>query len=165
MDMLFSRRERVPSYHILWKAFVQMWLAEASTMAVSYRECEKRLHLFPSNLPFHMHRKINKNWTSSQLISSYYFSFFNIVLSLSLSLSPIYSVRLEQGTVMSLLEDNGTVKGVHYKTRNGQELTAHASLTVVCDGCFSNLRRSLCKPKVKDEKFSLYNTICLSTYY
>uniref|UniRef100_A0A2C9VK06 Squalene monooxygenase n=1 Tax=Manihot esculenta TaxID=3983 RepID=A0A2C9VK06_MANES len=45
--------------------------------------------------------------------------------------------KLEQGTVTSLLEDNGAVKGVHYKTRNGQELTAHASLTVVdIPSCF-----------------------------
>lgn len=58
------------------------------------------------------------------------------------------NVQLEQGTVTSLLEDNGTVKGIQYKTRTGQELTAYAPLTVVCDGCFSNLRRSLCDPKV-----------------
>ncbi|KDP37618.1 hypothetical protein JCGZ_06961 [Jatropha curcas] len=58
------------------------------------------------------------------------------------------NVRLEQGTVTSLLEENGTVKGVNYKTRNGEELTAHAPLTIVCDGCFSNLRRSLCNSKV-----------------
>ncbi|XP_009624091.1 squalene epoxidase 3-like [Nicotiana tomentosiformis] len=58
------------------------------------------------------------------------------------------NVRLEQGTVTSLIEENGSVKGVQYKTKAGQELKAHAPLTVVCDGCFSNLRRSLCNPKV-----------------
>ncbi|XAR52969.1 Squalene monooxygenase [Bertholletia excelsa] len=58
------------------------------------------------------------------------------------------NVRLEQGTVTSLLEEKGTIKGVQYKTKNGEELTAHAPLTIVCDGCFSNLRRSLCNPKV-----------------
>ncbi|KAF8092018.1 hypothetical protein N665_0428s0027 [Sinapis alba] len=58
------------------------------------------------------------------------------------------NVRLEQGTVTSLLEENGTVKGVQYKTKEGNELRLYAPLTVVCDGCFSNLRRSLCKPKV-----------------
>ncbi|KAI3831599.1 hypothetical protein MKX03_017447 [Papaver bracteatum] len=58
------------------------------------------------------------------------------------------NVRLEQGTVTSLLEENGTVKGITYKTKNGEELRAYAPLTVVCDGCFSNLRRSLCTPKV-----------------
>ncbi|XP_056161134.1 squalene epoxidase 3-like isoform X2 [Syzygium oleosum] len=57
-------------------------------------------------------------------------------------------VRLEQGTVTSLIEENGTIMGVHYKTKAGQELEAFAPLTIVCDGCFSNLRRSLCKPKV-----------------
>ena len=60
-----------------------------------------------------------------------------------------FSVRLEQGTVTSLLEEDGTVKGVQYKTKDGQELKAYAPLTIVCDGCFSNLRRSLCNPKVK----------------
>ncbi|WCJ18075.1 squalene epoxidase 2 [Euphorbia peplus] len=59
------------------------------------------------------------------------------------------NVSLEQGTVTSLVEKKGTVKGVNYRTRNGQELTAHAPLTIVCDGCFSNLRRSLCNPKVQ----------------
>nr|ALD84329.1 squalene epoxidase [Morus alba] len=58
------------------------------------------------------------------------------------------NVQLEQGTVTSLLEENGTIKGVQYKTKTGQELTAYAPLTIVCDGCFSNLRRSLCIPKV-----------------
>uniref|UniRef100_A0A803KYC7 Squalene monooxygenase n=1 Tax=Chenopodium quinoa TaxID=63459 RepID=A0A803KYC7_CHEQI len=59
------------------------------------------------------------------------------------------NVRLEQGTVTSLLELKGIVKGVHYKTKNGEELKVYAPLTVVCDGCFSNLRRSLCSPKVE----------------
>ncbi|KAK3425642.1 hypothetical protein EUGRSUZ_F02214 [Eucalyptus grandis] len=61
------------------------------------------------------------------------------------------NVQLEQGTVTSLLEDNGTVKGIQYKTRTGQELKAYAPLTVVCDGCFSNLRCSLCDPKANHE--------------
>ncbi|XP_022749233.1 squalene monooxygenase-like [Durio zibethinus] len=58
------------------------------------------------------------------------------------------NVSLEQGTVTSLLEENGTIKGVQYKTKGGEELKAYAPLTIVCDGCFSNLRRSLCDPKV-----------------
>lgn len=48
----------------------------------------------------------------------------------------------------SLLEENGIVKGVRYKTKEGKEITAKAPLTVVCDGCCSNLRRSLCTSKV-----------------
>jgi 2-polyprenyl-6-methoxyphenol hydroxylase-like FAD-dependent oxidoreductase len=59
-----------------------------------------------------------------------------------------FSVQLEQGTVTSLLEENGTVKGVQYKTKSGEERKAYAPLTIVCDGCFSNLRRALCSPKV-----------------
>ncbi|XP_057990396.1 squalene monooxygenase SE1-like [Hevea brasiliensis] len=58
------------------------------------------------------------------------------------------NVRLEEGTVTSLLEVKGTIKGLQYKTKIGQQLTACAPLTIVCDGCFSNLRRSLCNPKV-----------------
>nr|KJB77858.1 hypothetical protein B456_012G162200 [Gossypium raimondii] len=60
----------------------------------------------------------------------------------------LHNVNLEQGTVISLLEENGIVKGVHYKNKSGQMLTAYAPLTIVCNGCFSNLRRSLCYPKV-----------------
>ncbi|KAK4348570.1 hypothetical protein RND71_031325 [Anisodus tanguticus] len=59
------------------------------------------------------------------------------------------NVKLEQGTVTSLLEENGTIRGVQYKTKSGEELKAYAPLTVVCDGCFSNLRRTLCDPKVE----------------
>ncbi|KAL5988309.1 Squalene monooxygenase SE2 [Asimina triloba] len=58
------------------------------------------------------------------------------------------NVMTEQGTVTSMLEENGTVKGVKYRRKTGEELMAHAPLTIVCDGCFSNLRRSLCTPKV-----------------
>jgi len=57
---------------------------------------------------------------------------------------------MEQGTVTSLLEqDNKTVVGVQYRTKGGEQLKAYAPLTVICDGCFSNLRRSLCHPKVE----------------
>ncbi|KAI3972699.1 hypothetical protein MKX01_019357 [Papaver californicum] len=63
--------------------------------------------------------------------------------------STLPNVRLEQGTVTSLLEENGTIKGVLYKTKSGEEIYACAPLTIVCDGCFSNLRRSLCSPKVE----------------
>ncbi|KAL8209258.1 hypothetical protein R6Q57_008670 [Mikania cordata] len=57
------------------------------------------------------------------------------------------NVRLEQGTVTSLIEEKGCVKGVRYKTKAGADVTANAPLTIVCDGCFSNLRRGLCKPE------------------
>ncbi|KAK6160573.1 hypothetical protein DH2020_003954 [Rehmannia glutinosa] len=55
--------------------------------------------------------------------------------------SSLPNVKLEQGTVTSLLEENGTIRGVQYKTKSGEELKAYAPLTIVCDGCFSNLRR------------------------
>ncbi|KAJ7958296.1 Squalene monooxygenase [Quillaja saponaria] len=53
----------------------------------------------------------------------------------------------QQGTVTSLLEEKGAIKGVQYNSKDGQEMTAYAPLTIVCDGCFSNLRQSLCTPK------------------
>eukprot|EP00252_Welwitschia_mirabilis_P006261 TRINITY_DN17090_c0_g1_i2.p1 TRINITY_DN17090_c0_g1~~TRINITY_DN17090_c0_g1_i2.p1 ORF type:complete len:529 (-),score=111.64 TRINITY_DN17090_c0_g1_i2:274-1860(-) len=58
------------------------------------------------------------------------------------------SVQLEQGTVVSLIEKDGSVKGVRYRTKAGKDLEAYAPLTIVCDGCFSNLRRALCDGKV-----------------
>ncbi|XP_057802580.1 squalene monooxygenase SE1-like [Salvia miltiorrhiza] len=62
----------------------------------------------------------------------------------------LQNVRLEQGTVTSLLEEEGIVRGVQYKTKKGEEITTYAPLTIVCDGCFSNLRRSLCSPQVEN---------------
>ncbi|KVH93409.1 Squalene epoxidase [Cynara cardunculus var. scolymus] len=59
------------------------------------------------------------------------------------------NVKLEQGTVTSLLKTQGTVHGVHYRTKGGHAMTAYAPLTIVCDGCFSNLRRELCNPKIE----------------
>ncbi|XP_020599861.1 squalene monooxygenase-like isoform X2 [Phalaenopsis equestris] len=59
------------------------------------------------------------------------------------------NVRMEEGTVTSLLEVKEVVKGVVYKSKAGEELQAFAPLTIVCDGCFSNLRRYLCSSKVE----------------
>ncbi|KAJ4833978.1 Squalene epoxidase 1 [Turnera subulata] len=59
------------------------------------------------------------------------------------------NVNVQQGTVISLMEEKGTIKGVTYKTKSGQELIASAPLTIVCDGCFSSLRRFLCDPKIE----------------
>jgi squalene monooxygenase len=47
-----------------------------------------------------------------------------------------------------LIEKDGIVKGVKHKSTANKELETFASLTVVCYGCFSNLRHSLCNPKV-----------------
>ncbi|KAD7479314.1 hypothetical protein E3N88_02450 [Mikania micrantha] len=62
--------------------------------------------------------------------------------------STLPNVELEQGTVTSLVEDEGTIRGVQYKTKSGEVMQAFAPLTIVCDGCFSNLRRYLCKKQV-----------------
>lgn len=83
---------------------------------------------------------------------------FTYILVTIFFLDIFHSVRLEQGTVTCLVEEKGTIKGVQYKNTNGQLLTAYAPLTIVCDGCFSNLRRSLCKPKVI--KIDLHLVFC-----
>ncbi|KAH9619253.1 hypothetical protein KSS87_021153 [Heliosperma pusillum] len=78
-------------------------------------------------------------------------SFYNgrFIQRLRENAASLPSLKLEQGTVMSLVEERGVVKGVHYKTKNGEELNAYATLTIVCDGCASNLRRSVCSPRPK----------------
>lgn len=58
-------------------------------------------------------------------------------------------MTLQQATVLRLLEDGNTVRGVVYKDEEGREREVRAPLTFVCDGCFSNLRKSLCTAKVK----------------
>ncbi|GJN08567.1 hypothetical protein PR202_ga26505 [Eleusine coracana subsp. coracana] len=56
------------------------------------------------------------------------------------------NVQLEQGTVTSLLEENGTVKGVQYKTKSGEELKAYAPLTIVdVPSCFVGLVLENCQ--------------------
>ncbi|KAM1043789.1 hypothetical protein ACFX15_034346 [Malus domestica] len=60
------------------------------------------------------------------------------------------NVTLEQGTVTTLIEEKGTIKGVMYKNKAGEEMRSYAPLTIVCDGCFSNLRRNLCTPNVEN---------------
>eukprot|EP00250_Pteridium_aquilinum_P016500 c23133_g1_i1 orf=682-2055(-) len=65
--------------------------------------------------------------------------------------SQLPSVRLRQGTALSLIEEDGIVKGVKYRVAGGSELEVYAPLTVVCDGCFSNLRRTLCTAKVPEQ--------------
>ncbi|PRQ22097.1 putative squalene monooxygenase [Rosa chinensis] len=59
------------------------------------------------------------------------------------------NVKLEQGSVTTLIEEKGIVKGVIYKNKAGEEMRIYAPLTIVCDGCFSNLRKSLSDPKVE----------------
>lgn len=59
-----------------------------------------------------------------------------------------FSVNLEQVTVTLLIEENKTINDVHYKNKANEELEAIAHFTIVCNGFFSNLTRSLCNPKV-----------------
>ncbi|TYI98403.1 hypothetical protein E1A91_D01G212100v1 [Gossypium mustelinum] len=58
--------------------------------------------------------------------------------------------NIEQGTMTSLIEENGTIKGVQYKTKGGRESSAYicSPYYIVCDDCFSNLRYPLCDLKV-----------------
>lgn len=129
-DILFAGMGNVLSCLIPWKVFILMWPGEAFTMVVLYKNCAKKQHLFPSTI------------FSFPILACIYLPFFYFFIY-------FFSVKLKQGTVTSLLEVGGTIKGVEYKTKTGQEMTAYAPLTVVCDGCFSSLRHLLCKPKVK----------------
>lgn len=152
MDMLFSRMEKILGSPTPWRNFTPMCLEGAFTMDALFRGCARRQFLFQS-ISFSLSWKIDIAFSSIifvNLLNNKSSNHYDFILPMIImpSLSIIFSVRLEQGTVTSLLEENGTIKGVQYKTKTGQELTAYAPLTIVCDGCFSNLRRSLCTPKV-----------------
>ncbi|XP_027872044.1 squalene monooxygenase [Xiphophorus couchianus] len=60
------------------------------------------------------------------------------------------NVRFIEGTVSSLLEEDGCVTGVQYKNKEtGNIKDIHAGLTVVADGCFSKFRKSLVSGKAR----------------
>ncbi|XP_032411189.1 squalene monooxygenase [Xiphophorus hellerii] len=60
------------------------------------------------------------------------------------------NVRFIEGTVSSLLEEDGCVTGVQYKNKEtGDIKDIHAGLTVVADGCFSKFRKSLVSGKAR----------------
>jgi hypothetical protein len=46
--MHFTRMVKIPNYLIPWKILTLMYREEAFTAIVSYKECDKRLHLFQS---------------------------------------------------------------------------------------------------------------------
>ncbi|KAL2653710.1 hypothetical protein R1flu_021838 [Riccia fluitans] len=77
-------------------------------------------------------------------------SFHNgrFIMKLREKLASLSTVKLKQGTVLGLIEENGVVSGVRYRAPDGSEVQVQAPLTFVCDGCFSNLRRNLCNPQV-----------------
>ncbi|WCJ18103.1 squalene epoxidase 2 [Euphorbia peplus] len=59
------------------------------------------------------------------------------------------NVRLEQGSVTMLIEENGSVRGVHYKTKAGQLLQEYAPLTIVCDRIFQIYVRGFATLRLK----------------
>lgn len=60
------------------------------------------------------------------------------------------NVTIIEGTVTSLLEEDGCVTGLQYKDKEtGDTKEIHASLTVVADGCFSKFRKSLVSGKAQ----------------
>ncbi|MEQ2299522.1 hypothetical protein AMECASPLE_016022 [Ameca splendens] len=60
------------------------------------------------------------------------------------------TVKFIEGTVTSLLEEDGCVTGVQYKDKGTGEIKdIHAGLTVVADGCFSKFRKSLVSGKAR----------------
>ncbi|KAM3615296.1 uncharacterized protein V6R79_026211 [Siganus canaliculatus] len=60
------------------------------------------------------------------------------------------NVTVVEGTVSTLLEEDGCVTGVQYKDKEtGDIKEIHAGLTVVADGCFSKFRKSLVSGKAR----------------
>lgn len=156
--------ERILSCLIPWKIFTPMWLGGAFTMAGLYKGWEEKQLISPSNLSCPCLTVILTISIFNHFVcykisiagNSHYNCWFcyifwpdNLILISSFCTYFLFSVQMEQGNVTSLLEDNGSIKGVQYKTKDGKEHKAFAPLTIVCDGCFSNLRRSLCHPKVE----------------
>ncbi|KAI9182552.1 hypothetical protein LWI28_026503 [Acer negundo] len=93
-------------------------------------------------------QKNYSNNCSDPLTAGRTFHHGRFVQSLRIKAASLPNVKLERGIVTSLIKEKGTIKGVRYKNKSGTEMVAHASLTIVCDGCFSNLRRFLCNTKV-----------------
>ncbi|KAJ7530875.1 hypothetical protein O6H91_14G023000 [Diphasiastrum complanatum] len=77
-------------------------------------------------------------------------SFHNgrFIQKMRMKASSLPLVTLKQGSVLSLIETNGVVKGVRYRSNDGKDHEEFAPITFVCDGCFSNLRRTLCSSKI-----------------
>ncbi|XP_008321918.1 squalene monooxygenase [Cynoglossus semilaevis] len=58
------------------------------------------------------------------------------------------NVTFVEGTVTSLLEEDGCVTGVQYRDKETEDTKEiHAALTVVADGCFSKFRKTLVSGK------------------
>jgi squalene monooxygenase len=55
---------------------------------------------------------------------------------------------------------DGVMKGVKYKSTASEELETFSPLTIVCDGCFSNLRHTLWNPKVLIS--IIFHNVCFS---
>eukprot|EP01102_Stenamoeba_stenopodia_P004746 TRINITY_DN1508_c0_g1_i3.p2 TRINITY_DN1508_c0_g1~~TRINITY_DN1508_c0_g1_i3.p2 ORF type:complete len:502 (-),score=108.56 TRINITY_DN1508_c0_g1_i3:1968-3473(-) len=53
------------------------------------------------------------------------------------------TVEVREATVTKLIQEGDVVKGVSYRKKDGTVEEALAPLTVVCDGCFSALRKDL----------------------
>lgn len=134
-DMPFTRTGKVSNCLTHWKIFLQMWLGGAFIMEDLYKGWGRKQPLFPSTM-------INRISLMDDEFNLFVFILWSVHVCWC-------SVRLEQGTVTTLLQEKGANKGVHYRTRTGQEMTAYAPLTVVCDGGFSKLRASLSESKVK----------------
>lgn len=63
------------------------------------------------------------------------------------------NVKIIQGTVTEIKEENGAVVGVSYK-QSSQVETIYAPLTVVCDGIFSKFRKEYLKKSIPVAKSS-----------
>ncbi|KAL1226169.1 Squalene epoxidase 5 [Cardamine amara subsp. amara] len=118
--------------------------AQKSTGMVLYKDMKKTVVSYPVD---------NNNFPYEPSARTFYNGRF--VQRLRHKASSLHNVRLEEGTVKSLIEEKGVIKGVTYRNKAGEETTAFAPLTVVCDGCYSNLRRSLTDKNAKVISYSV----------
>ncbi|EGC31901.1 hypothetical protein DICPUDRAFT_49927 [Dictyostelium purpureum] len=84
------------------------------------------------------------------IINGFSFHHGRFIQKLRFKASSCENVFMVEGTVNALIEENGVVLGVKYveskKSKDEQNTIikeVRAPLTIVCDGCFSNLRKSL----------------------
>eukprot|EP01100_Stratorugosa_tubuloviscum_P015487 TRINITY_DN895_c1_g1_i1.p1 TRINITY_DN895_c1_g1~~TRINITY_DN895_c1_g1_i1.p1 ORF type:complete len:493 (+),score=260.66 TRINITY_DN895_c1_g1_i1:48-1526(+) len=61
------------------------------------------------------------------------------------------TVQIIEGNVIKLIEQQNLVEGIIYKNKKGEKKEIRAPLTIVCDGCFSNLRRNLCDAQIQQK--------------
>eukprot|EP01111_Echinosteliopsis_oligospora_P008915 TRINITY_DN2515_c0_g1_i1.p1 TRINITY_DN2515_c0_g1~~TRINITY_DN2515_c0_g1_i1.p1 ORF type:complete len:501 (-),score=131.13 TRINITY_DN2515_c0_g1_i1:75-1577(-) len=101
--------------------------------------------VYENGKPIHLPYPVNSE--NGKIINGRSFHHGRFIMRLRDSCKNVSGVEMEQGTVTGLLEDGARVNGVIYKSADGSVKEAQAPLTIVCDGCFSNLRKGFMDDK------------------